>query len=551
MKKYFLFIAGVIILLFNTQVHAQFVAPSQAEINEFTHNMVADSADRWSYSGLFYGDSSTRKLIVPKLAVWVRAHAADNQRRILSMRLNGDVLSAQFYNADELELATTSITPANADKYQYRVMSSDGAELVPWTKPSAFRSNKFTSYAYLGRFNSRNKAITLTIAEKAGKANPLVITYNCDNIPAVKIDQVFVQYHTGLAAQYPREWEKGFAIMPAKGVESINLRIQNTSKNELYHVYLKTVLDGKDTMLRIGNNWEHGFGSPDPEMRINSSWFNSKPGKYTIVIRPELEASYGHVRVVGSEATARFTVLPGPVALPLKTVALIVLIILTTGGFMFMMYRDGQKRKLAAEAKNKQIATLQLASVRAQLNPHFIFNALAGIQNLMNKNDVEGANKYLARFARLTRNVLDDGNKELVSIEQEISLLNDYLLMEQTRFGFKFSIEADESQIDRQIEIPAMLLQPFVENAVKHGVSALNGNGMIEVIITQKEHTLILAVIDNGKGFGATASAGMGIKLCEDRIRLLNSIYKNSTILLHKTSGDKGTQITVELQNWV
>ncbi len=169
----------------------------------------------------------------------------------------------------------------------------------------------------------------------------------------------------------------------------------------------------------------------------------------------------------------------------------------------------------------------------------------------MNKNEVENANKYLARFARLTRNILDDGQKELTTIEHEAAMLTDYLQMEQMRFGFKFNIDIDEGEIDQQIEIPAMLLQPFIENAVKHGVSALKKEGMVIVSIKEKDTDIILSVKDNGKGFSGKQTGGKGIKLCEERIKLLNSIYKNTAILLHINRDSKGTLITIELKNWL
>jgi LytS/YehU family sensor histidine kinase len=169
----------------------------------------------------------------------------------------------------------------------------------------------------------------------------------------------------------------------------------------------------------------------------------------------------------------------------------------------------------------------------------------------MNKNEVENANRYLSKFAKLTRSVLDDAGKELTTIEQEADLLNDYLLMEQMRFGFRFEIAIDEKEIDQQIEIPAMLLQPFVENAVKHGVSALKDQGFIQVIMTKSGSTLTLAVKDNGGGFSSTPGNGVGMKLCEERIKLLNSIYKNTSIVMHKTSDSTGALITIELRNWL
>jgi two-component system LytT family sensor kinase len=550
MKKYFLFIAGLIILLFNSRSMAQPTSSKQAEIKRFMHNMTADSADSWSYGGPYAINvfNSGYAKLAPKFDVWVKAHSTDNLHRFLNLNLSGSILSAQLYNATELELATTSITPDNATKYQYRVVTNDSVELLPWTTPSVFRSNKFTSYAYLGKFDCRHQIITLIIAEKNNKSNGSVYIYNSDNIQPVKISHMFVQYHTGLSVKNASDWNKGFGILSAANdVERINLNIENTSKNELYHVYLKRESDGKDTVFPIGNNWEHNLGSPDPTTYISSSFFN-KPGKYTIIIRPEIAADNNRPIIIGAEARAHFTVLPGPITLPLKTVEYIILIILTTGAYMFVVYRKSQKRKLAKEAQNKQIATLQLQSIRSQLNPHFIFNALAGIQNLMNKNAIEDANRYLTRFARLTRNVLDDGQKELTTIEHEAALLNDYLQMEQLRFSFKFNINTND--VDPQIEIPAMLLQPFVENAVKHGVSALKERGMISIDIIKNENNLTLSVADNGKGFSESKTDGMGIKLCEERIRLLNCIYKNINIVLHKKS-DNGTQITIELNNWL
>lgn len=547
MKKYFLFFGGLIILLFNSRSIAQHKALTQADMKRFTHNMSGDSADRWSYSGPFFFNESAPN--APEFDVWIKARSIDKIHYFFGFSFKGNIISAQLYNAAELELATTSITPTNATQYQYRVVTNDSLELVPWTTPSIFKSNKFTSYAYLGKFNCRRKTIILMIAKKNNKSNNSVYVYNSDDLPPAKIGAMFVEYPTGLSAKDASDWNKGFGILSAKNPEGINLNIESIPQNELYYVYIKRESNGKETFFSIGNNWKHNFSSPFPSMHVSSSFFN-KPGKYTIIIRPEMTAGHNNSVIIGAEAKAYFTVYPGPATLSLKTVEFIILIILTTGGFMFLMYRRKQKQKLAREARDKQIATLQLQSVRAQLNPHFIFNALAGVQNLMNKNEVENANKYLARFARLTRNILDEGQKELITVDHETTMLTDYMQMEQMRFGFKFSINV-ENDIDQQIEIPAMLLQPFIENAVKHGVSNLKNEGIITVSIIKKGDDIVLSVQDNGKGFNGKQSGGMGIKLCEERIKLLNSIYKNTAILLHVNPDSKGTLITIELKNWL
>ncbi len=329
-------------------------------------------------------------------------------------------------------------------------------------------------------------------------------------------------------------------------VRNLSFFIKNGKRSYNYKVSLKKeTAENKDSI---------NLGEVNNNYNLNKEFWKT-PGKYKITFTPKIHRHGGSPVYLlrNLDTSISFTVLP-PLdvkrVISEKTVAYIILILLTTGGFMFMMYRRRQQQKLAREAQNKQIATLQLQSVRAQLNPQFIFNALAGIQNLINKNAREDANKYLSRFARLTRNVLDEGHQDLISIEQEVSLLDDYMQMEQTRFGFQFSINVAKN-VDRQIEIPAMLVQPFAENAVKHGISSLKDKGMVTINIEEIGADITLTIHDNGKGFDKPAGAGKGIKLCEERMALLNSIYKKSTILLQIETRDEGTTITIHLKNWL
>jgi LytS/YehU family sensor histidine kinase len=194
-------------------------------------------------------------------------------------------------------------------------------------------------------------------------------------------------------------------------------------------------------------------------------------------------------------------------------------------------------------------AKSELNMVRSQLNPHFIFNALSGIQSLMNKNEIEQANNYLNKFAALTRHVLDDSTT--ISVRDEITLLDDYLSMEQLRFAFKYEITADE-EVNQNLEIPVMLAQPFVENAVKHGVMLLKERGEITVNFTKRDKDLVISIADNGGGFDATKDhAGLGLKLSKKRIDLLNQTYKECPIMLQiKSTGGK-TIVTITLTQWL
>lgn len=179
-----------------------------------------------------------------------------------------------------------------------------------------------------------------------------------------------------------------------------------------------------------------------------------------------------------------------------------------------------------------------------------MFNALAGIQNLMNKNDTDNANRYLIKFARLTRNVLD--HKELISLTSEKTLLDDYLQMEQLRFGFQYQITASPDLDVENIEIPAMLLQPFVENAVKHGIAEKGNDGKIEIGFTAQLTDLILSIKDNGSGFDVAQNyEGLGLALTKNRISLLNSIYKENQFLLDMKADANGAVIKIKLSQWL
>ena len=245
-----------------------------------------------------------------------------------------------------------------------------------------------------------------------------------------------------------------------------------------------------------------------PYVRLDKSIFK-KSGDYEISIQPLIDWKKCFDCNMSAkdieEYTARYTlsIALEQVNYTKKELLQYTLMAVLLVGFAFFLLlyfnKKANKKKLAQKEQQENIAKLQLSSIRSQLNPHFLFNALAGIQNLMNKNEVDHANQYLAKFARLTRTVLDD--KERISLAQEEKLLHDYLQMEQLRFGFTYKITHAESLDLPNIEIPSMLLQPFVENAVKHAVAVKPGAGEILISFLQKGHDLLLSVKDNGHGF--------------------------------------------------
>jgi len=217
------------------------------------------------------------------------------------------------------------------------------------------------------------------------------------------------------------------------------------------------------------------------------------------------------------------------------------------------VYTLKSDQKLKRSVQEKEIVTLKLRSIRSQLNPHFMFNALTSIQGLMNKNDIVAANHYLTLFADLTRKVLNTSDQDLISLDDELKILDDYLQMEQLRFGFQYQVTVDENINIANTEIPAMLLQPFVENAVKHGVAMLQQNGSIQVQVNKQANNLALSVTDNGKGFNPDTALGntgsLGLKLSKERIKLLSLVHPDQPVTLNINPTKNGTIIIITLQN--
>ena len=211
------------------------------------------------------------------------------------------------------------------------------------------------------------------------------------------------------------------------------------------------------------------------------------------------------------------------------------------------------KRLLNKSRRRKEQLSLEIKSIRSQLNPHFIFNALASIQGLINKNDIPAANRYLAEFSRLLRESLHHSDKEMVPLVTEINLLETYLRLEQLRFNFKYEINIDQAIDKNATEIPYLILQPLVENAVKHGVSTLTEKGLIKIDFIKREYTLLVQISDNGNKFDETrAIDGFGLKLTKNRISLLGQTLKEQPIKLTiERRQDMETIVNLVFTNWI
>jgi tetratricopeptide (TPR) repeat protein len=186
-------------------------------------------------------------------------------------------------------------------------------------------------------------------------------------------------------------------------------------------------------------------------------------------------------------------------------------------------------KKQAVLAQND----LQQQVLRAQMNPHFIFNVLGSIQNFMMQNDTRKASNFLSQFASLTRATLNNSTAETISLADEISMLKDYIELEKMRKGDKFDYEIlfDENMETDFIQVPPMLIQPFVENSIKHGFNNLNRAGFLRLQITDKTEWVEFVVEDNGNGIQqkdetAGKHQSMAMTIFEKRRKLIQQKHK-------------------------
>lgn len=229
--------------------------------------------------------------------------------------------------------------------------------------------------------------------------------------------------------------------------------------------------------------------------------------------------------------------------------------------FYIMRVRIERVRKQEAMKTdfNRQLAELEMKALRAQMNPHFIFNVMNSIQDYILKNDSRSAQRYLTRFAKLVRLILDNSMTGEIVLSQELKAAELYIELEQQRFDdkFEFRLDVDESVEADSLLIPSMILQPYLENAIKHGISHLKERGFISVYITKEDYSITISIEDNGVGRKASASynsknvrehVSYGSIITADRIKAYNianntAIRTKVTDLIAADGSAAGTQV--------
>jgi anti-sigma regulatory factor (Ser/Thr protein kinase) len=219
-------------------------------------------------------------------------------------------------------------------------------------------------------------------------------------------------------------------------------------------------------------------------------------------------------------------------------------------------------RQQSLKHKQKILETEQRLN-RARMNPHFFFNALASLQSFaIRENDGEAIASNLSKFSHIMRETLESTYKEYVTVEQEIDFLNEYLDVQKIRFPRKFDYEviaANNLEVD-ELQLPAMIIQPFVENSIEHGFSNIDYTGLVTIEFNKSGKDLRISITDNGKGLITTIkenlSAGQtgnehisrASQIIKDRIYLLNVKLKTkASFSIDNNPAGKGVQVIINL----
>lgn len=450
------------------------------------------------------------------------------------------------YDSSDVFFLTPGIYKNNADKYQYRVTVNSKIIITPWSSIDKFSDLQLYTFkkgfGFMGGYKtSWGNFITVELKEKSNDSIiSSAIVYWKETKPVVA--SIYTSKNLNdLLTLLKRPWDKSVKQSPIPKKLSFPFSENSIIFYLSADIYKKEAIEYqliKDK--KVYREW-----APN-DFDNNFIWLKElPPGKYILEIRYRAQrqnvSDYDFEIEPQWQQTTLFKIIMGS-------------LIAALFGFIILLFRvNNQKQKLKETQASEDKLKLNMQSLRSQLNPHFIFNALSSIQALINKKDTSTANEYLTSFSSLLRENLKFNDREMVPLNIEIKILETYTRLEQLRFHFKYSITVSEELNLISVEIPTLLLQPLIENAVKHGISAMQDNGEIKIEFYRQEKNLYAKVSDNGSGFDtAEDTKGYGLKLTKERIELLNNKLTNQQIRLSiKSKKNLGTNFLLTFENWL
>jgi two-component sensor histidine kinase len=239
--------------------------------------------------------------------------------------------------------------------------------------------------------------------------------------------------------------------------------------------------------------------------------------------------------------------------------------ILLVSSIIAVAYGYFRSRLLAVQqeaALQRKMAESEMNLLRSQIKPHFIFNCLSAIDNLIQTNQVDRATAYLAKFARMLRSVIESTRNDTVPIQKDIETMRNYILLEQFMCNgkFEFTIDADPALAGSDVKVPPMIIQPFLENAIRHGLlNKIEGERILRIRIELDQDIVRYTITDNGVGrlqskefndINKPGHESFGIRITADRIRLLDHGRQTSGYKIEDLE-EEGTSSGTRVSVWI
>ena len=465
------------------------------------------------------------------------------------------------YDSGNVYFVTPGIFKSNAAGFEYRVLEDGETEMKSWSPitqfaDSNFQLNSFKKFCgFLGGYHTtwdhfvtvqlRRKNDTKFVAASSvywKQIHPRIASIYTSGDLNEFLKRLKNSYTTPGEQNKQKKWTEQYASKD----DSMHHRpktfvFEAGESNIIFYldasIYWKEALEyslikeGKTVVDWKPNDYDNNF-----------IWLNNRAhGSYELKIR------YSKQR----HNTTTYLFAINPFWYQTKTFMLL-WIILGSLLLLFIILFINSRGKLRSQKRKTETLQLEQRAVRSQLNPHFTFNAMSSIQSLMNQNKIEEANYYFAEFSTLLRDSMRNNEKEMLPLSIELQTAETYIKLEQLRFAFQYQISVGENINTSAVEMSALLLQPLIENAIKHGISSLHKKGIITLSIIAREKNMLITIQDNGKGFlPREQPGGYGLLLTKERLKLINLNDSAQNITLKIDSNTNGTTVLLTFKNWL
>lgn len=316
-----------------------------------------------------------------------------------------------------------------------------------------------------------------------------------------------------------------------------------------------------------GANEQWQIANPGQNIQYNQL----SPGRYKLI----LQASNSGNNFNGTEKIVRINIEPAFWQTTVFWLLAVSMASLLIYGLARKRVKDKYKRKLEISLKELQLTemkqktfeleqkalALEMKTLRAQMNPHFIFNSLNSVNRFILQNNRNEASGYLTKFSKLIRMILQHSQEQLIPLENELDALKLYLQLEAIRFEnkFEFKISVQSSIETAEVKVPPLIIQPYAENAIWHGLMHKESNGRLDIEITAEDHNLYISITDDGVGREKAAGLenrpdnhkSIGMRLTQERIRNLSKGTEDAYVqvfdLTNPDGSPAGTEVTIKI----